>query len=142
MSDKIALCRMFSGEYWKNPNNIGHESINIFLPDEKKGKENISYMYLPASGDYDINNIEIKYVLLTQHIAKKLKETGSKKKNKKGECIDKKNTKTIVKVIGLAKVEEELLKKFQKLYENGEYDNCVTYIEKKMSAFGKREISK
>ena len=101
MADKIALCRMFSGEYWKNPNNIGHESINIFLPDGKNGKEAISYMYLPASGDYNIHDINIKYVLLTQHIAKKLKATGSTKKNKKGECVDEKNTKTIVKVIGV-----------------------------------------
>ena len=30
---EIVLCKMFSGEYWKNPNNIGYESINMFLPD-------------------------------------------------------------------------------------------------------------
>ena len=34
--------------------------------------------------------------------------------------------------------EEELLKKFQNLYNNGEYDNCVTYIEKKLSAFSSK----
>ena len=34
--------------------------------------------------------------------------------------------------------EEELLKKFQNLYNNGNYDNCVTYIEKKLSAFSNK----
>jgi len=34
--------------------------------------------------------------------------------------------------------EEELLKKFQDLYGNGQYDNCVTYIGKKMSAFSSK----
>lgn len=34
--------------------------------------------------------------------------------------------------------EEELLKKFQKLYNDGEYDNCVTYIEKKLSVFSSK----
>ena len=110
-NDKIALCRMFSGEYWKNPNNIGYESINVFLPDGEEEKEcPISYMYLPASGDYDIKKINIKYVLLTQHIAKKLKLTGNKKKNKNGKEVDEKNTKTIVRVIGIAEVEDETLK--------------------------------
>lgn len=108
---KIALCRMFSGEYWMNPNNIGYESINMFLPDGEEGKDNpVSYMYLPANGDYDIKNIDIKYVLLTQHVAKKLKQTGNKKLNKSGKEVDEKNTKTIVKVIGVAKVDKEILK--------------------------------
>lgn len=34
--------------------------------------------------------------------------------------------------------EEELLKKFQNLYNNGDYGNCVTYIEKKLSAFSSK----
>ena len=34
--------------------------------------------------------------------------------------------------------EEELLKKFQKLYDDGKYDNCVIYIEKKLSAFSSK----
>lgn len=34
--------------------------------------------------------------------------------------------------------EEELLKKFQNLYNNGDYSNCVTYIEKKLSAFSNK----
>ena len=34
--------------------------------------------------------------------------------------------------------EEELLKKFQNLYNKGEYNNCVTYIEKKMSVFSSK----
>lgn len=31
--------------------------------------------------------------------------------------------------------EEKLLEKFQKLYDRGDYQNCVSYIEKKLSAF-------
>lgn len=34
--------------------------------------------------------------------------------------------------------EEELLKKFENLYNQGEYGNCVTYIEKKMSVFSNK----
>jgi len=34
--------------------------------------------------------------------------------------------------------EEILLEKFKKLYDNGEYTNCVTYIEKKLSAFSNK----
>jgi hypothetical protein len=34
--------------------------------------------------------------------------------------------------------EEELLKRFQNLYNNGEYDKCVIYIEKKLSAFSNK----
>lgn len=34
--------------------------------------------------------------------------------------------------------EEELLEKFKKMYDNGEYENCVTYIEKKLSAFSNK----
>lgn len=34
--------------------------------------------------------------------------------------------------------EEELLKKFQNLYNDGNYGNCVTYIEKKLSAFSNK----
>ena len=135
VEEKIALCRMFSGEYWENPNNIGYESINMFLPKgEEEKDERISYMYLPANGDYDIKKIEIKYVLLTQHIAKKLiptgttkkNKTGTTKKNKKGEDVYEKNTKTIVKVIGIAKVEEETFKNdYKKL--NGQDSSCKNY---------------
>lgn len=116
--EKIALCRMFSGEYWKNPNNIGYESINMFLPDgESLKKSPISYMYLPANGDYDIKNTDIKYVLLTQHIAKKVD-----KSSPKGE-----RTKSLVKVIGIAKVEKEILKEcYKKLYP--EDTKCQNYI--------------
>ena len=116
--EKIALCRMFSGEYWKNPNNIGYESINMFLPDgESLKKSPISYMYLPANGDYDIKNTDIKYVLLTQHIAKKVD-----KSSPKGE-----RTKSLVKVIGIAKVKEEILKEdYKKLYP--EDTKCQNYI--------------
>lgn len=109
--EKIALCRMFSGEYWKNPNNIGYESINMFLPDGEQGKTNpISYMYLPANGDYKLCDHEIKYVLLTQHIAKKLKKTGKKKTNESGKEVEEKNARTIVKVIGIAEVCGEIFK--------------------------------
>lgn len=34
--------------------------------------------------------------------------------------------------------EDELLKKFQNLYNQGQYENCVVYIEKKMSAFSNK----
>jgi len=34
--------------------------------------------------------------------------------------------------------EDVLLEKFQKLYDNGEYESCVTYIEKKLSAFSNK----
>ena len=34
--------------------------------------------------------------------------------------------------------EEVLLEKFKKLYDNGDYYNCVTYIEKKLSAFSNK----
>lgn len=34
--------------------------------------------------------------------------------------------------------EDVLLEKFKKLYDNGEYDVCVTYIEKKLSAFSNK----
>ncbi len=34
--------------------------------------------------------------------------------------------------------EEELLEKFKNLYDKGEYDNCVTYIEKKLSVFSNK----
>lgn len=34
--------------------------------------------------------------------------------------------------------EEELLKRFQNLYNSGDYSNCVTYIEKKLSAFSSK----
>ena len=34
--------------------------------------------------------------------------------------------------------EEKLLEKFQQLYSNGDYETCVTYIEKKMSAFSSK----
>ena len=37
--------------------------------------------------------------------------------------------------------EEVLLEKFQKLYDKGEYDNCVSYIEKKLSAFSNKAFS-
>lgn len=34
--------------------------------------------------------------------------------------------------------EEELLEKFKNLYNKGEYNNCVTYIEKKLSVFSSK----
>ena len=34
--------------------------------------------------------------------------------------------------------EGELLKKFQNLYNDGQYDSCVTYIEKKLSVFSNK----
>lgn len=34
--------------------------------------------------------------------------------------------------------EEKLLEKFQKLYDKGDYHNCVSYIEKKLSAFSSK----
>lgn len=34
--------------------------------------------------------------------------------------------------------ENELLGKFQKLYDEGQYDSCVTYIERKLSAFSNK----
>ena len=34
--------------------------------------------------------------------------------------------------------EEKLLEKFQVMYDKGEFDNCVTYIEKKLSAFSNK----
>ena len=90
---KIALCRMFSGDYWEDSNNIGYESINMFLPDGQAGeKDPESYIYLPSFGDYNFKINEIKYVILTQHIAKRRKSGA------------------IVKVIGMAEVKEETLK--------------------------------
>lgn len=118
MSEKIALCRMFSGEYWKNPNNIGYESINMFLPDGQKQEQiPVSYMYLPANGDYDIKNIDIKYVLLTQHIAKKVDKSQP----------EGKRTKSLVKVIGLAKVKEENFKNdYKNIYsDDPKYQNYI-----------------
>lgn len=100
---KIALCKMFSGNYWKDSNNIGYESINMFLPDGQAGEdEPESYVYLPADGDYSLKSIEIKYVILTQHIAIK---------------IAKKSRSSIVKVIGMAEVIEETLKEDYKNVE-------------------------
>lgn len=99
-NSKIVLCKMFSGNYWEDSNNIGYESINLFLPDgEAKKDEPESYIYLPAYGDYDLKNKEIKYVILTQHIAKK-RPGGS-----------------IVKILGMAEVKSETLKN-DYLYSN------------------------
>ena len=117
MAQKIALCRMFSGEYWKNPNNIGYESINMFLPDGQKQEQiPVSYMYLPANGDYDIKNIDIKYVLLTQHIAKKVDKSQP----------EGKRTKSLVKVIGLARVKKENFKEdYKAIYSDDQ--KCKNY---------------
>ena len=34
--------------------------------------------------------------------------------------------------------EDVLLEKFQKLYDDGDFSKCVTYIEKKLSAFSNK----
>lgn len=68
---EIVLCKMFTGNYWENENNLGHETINMFLPDgeeTKKPESRISYIYLPASGDYDLKQHKITKVLLVRSI--------------------------------------------------------------------------
>jgi len=111
-TNKIALCRMFSGAYWKNPTNIGFESINMFLPDNSNGE---SYIYLPADGDYSLKDHNIRYILLTQHISKKFVEDVTTSEN----ANPPKTPKSIVKVIGFAEVVEEILKdNYKNLYPN------------------------
>ena len=119
----IALCKMFSGDYWKDSDNIGYESLNMFLPDgQKSGKKPISYIYLPPYGDYDFNKNEIKYVLLIQHIAKNVEKKAS-----------------IVKIIGIAEVIEETLKKnHEACYKSNKYI-CVKSLSKLQDVFLKRE---
>lgn len=77
-TEKIVLCKMFTGNYWENENNLGHETINMFLPDgeeEKKVEDRRSYIYLPASGDYDLKQHKITKVLLVRSIPGKKGET-------------------------------------------------------------------
>lgn len=119
----IALCKMFSGDYWKNPNNIGYESLNMFLPDGQKAKEKpVSYIYLPPYGDYDFNKNEIKYVLLIQHIAKNVEKKVS-----------------IVKIIGIAEVKEETLKTNHEACNKSEKYTCVKSLSKLQDVFLKHE---
>lgn len=65
--EEIVLCKMFSGNYWEDANNIGYESINMFLPDDQAlAIEPISYIYLPANGDYKLEEHKITHVLLVR----------------------------------------------------------------------------
>ena len=69
--EELVLCKMFTGDYWENENNLGYETINMFLPDGendriKRGEEPVSYMYLPADGDYKLDDHEITDVLLVR----------------------------------------------------------------------------
>ena len=64
---KIVLCKMFTGNYWEDENNLGYETINMFLPDNSNGE---SYIYLPACGDYKLEDHEIKKVLLVRSVPK------------------------------------------------------------------------
>ena len=119
----IALCKMFSGDYWKYPNNIGYESLNMFLPDGQKAEEKpVSYIYLPPYGDYNFNKNEIRYVLLIQHIAKNVKKKAS-----------------IVKIIGIAEVKEETLKKNHDACNKSEKYTCVKSLSKLQDVFLKHE---
>lgn len=66
---EIVLCKMFSGNYWEDENNLGYETINMFLPDDQAlAIEPISYIYLPANGDYKLENHEITHVLLVRSV--------------------------------------------------------------------------
>lgn len=119
----IALCKMFSGDYWKDSNNIGYESLNMFLPDGQKAEEKpVSYIYLPPYGDYDFNKNEIRYVLLIQHIAKNVEKKVS-----------------IVKIIGIAEVNEETLKKNHEACNKSEKYTCVKSLSKLQDVFLKYE---
>lgn len=73
MQKEIVLCKMFSGNYWEDENNIGYESINMFLPDNSNKNNPISYMYLPADGDYKTTR-NTEYIILTQKFSGKPKE--------------------------------------------------------------------
>ena len=88
---EIVLCKMFTGDYWADEHNIGHETINMFIPDDQAlAIEPISYMYLPASGDYKLEDHKITHVLLVRSVP----DTDGK----------------VVQIIGKAEVEKELLR--------------------------------
>ena len=58
---EIVLCKMFTGNYWEDENNLGYETINMFLPDKSTGE---SYIYLPACGDYEFSkHADLPYIL-------------------------------------------------------------------------------
>lgn len=86
-TNKIVLCKMFTGDYWEDENNLGYETINMFLPDNSTGE---SYIYLPASGDYDLKKHKITKVLLVRSIP-----------NTEGKTVQ---------ILGKADVVEELLR--------------------------------
>ena len=85
---EIVLCKMFSGNYWEDENNIGYESINMFLPDNSNDENAVSYMYLPADGDYKTTR-NPEYIILTQKFSGKPNEV----------CV---------KVLGVASISKKL----------------------------------
>lgn len=85
---EIVLCKMFSGNYWEDENNIGYESINMFLPDNSNEENPISYIYLPADGDYKTTR-DPEYIILTQKFSGKPNEV----------CV---------KVLGVASISDKL----------------------------------
>ena len=87
---KIVLCKMFTGDYWEDENNLGYETINMFIPDDQAlAIDPISYMYLPANGDYKLEDHKITHVLLVRSVP----DTDG----------------TVVQIIGKAEVVDELL---------------------------------
>lgn len=98
---EIVLCKMFTGNYWENENNLGHETINMFVPNNSQEGE--SYIYLPASGDYKLDEHQIKHVLLVKSIA----ESDGK----------------YVQVIGMAEVDKELLWDYEK--DKSKIEQCL-----------------
>ena len=87
-TEKIVLCKMFTGNYWEDENNLGYETINMFIPDDQAlAIEPISYMYLPANGDYKLEDHKITHVLLVRSVP----DTDGK----------------VVQIIGKAEVAEE-----------------------------------
>lgn len=62
MGDEILLNRMYSGDYLKAENNIGHEVINLIQEDHGR-----HYIYVNSSGSYHVKHKgKIKYILLAQ----------------------------------------------------------------------------
>ena len=118
-TEKIVLCKMFTGDYWEDEDNIGYESVNLFLPDDaeeikEEGDDRpskVSYIYLPASGDYKLEDNEITRVLLVRSVPSK------------GGCI--------VQVIGKAEVVKkgELLRNYEENPPKLRISSCTSGTE-------------
>ena len=101
---EIVLCKMFTGNYWEDENNLGYETINMFLPDKSTGE---SYIYLPACGDYEFSkHADLPYILLTRGVEK----NGGKQK---------------IQVIGIAEIDEYVLKDHYKSLNNEDKYICI-----------------